>query len=120
MQGAGTLTGHALGAVATTTAAGAARLVAGVADGAQTTLHAARAIEFRAPTPSPQEPHTVESTPIRPRALEEYDINSISEASQDRPSNQGNPELQELLAQVRGMQERITELERDNTELKKT
>ena len=108
VQGAGTLTGHALGAMANTTAAGAAHLVAGVADGAQTALHVARAIEFRAPTPSQQEPQTVENTPMRPRALEEYDINSLSEASQDNPSSQGNPELQELLAQVRSMREEIS------------
>ena len=44
VQGAGSLTGQALGAVATTTAAGAARLVAGVAGGAQSALQAARAI----------------------------------------------------------------------------
>ena len=52
------------------------------------------------------------STPLRPRALEEYDINSISEASQDRPSNPGHPELQELLAQMRGMREEIAELKK--------
>ena len=120
VQGAGALTGHALGAVATTTAAGAARLVAGVADGASTALHAARAIEFRAPTPSQQEPQTVENTPIRPRALEEYDINSLSEASQEAPSPHGTPELRELLAQVRGMQDKITEQAREIAELRKT
>ena len=99
MQGASSLTGHALGAMATSTAAGAAKLVAGVAGGAQSALQAASAIEFSVPAAHPpQEAQTVESSPIRPRALEEYDVKSLSEASQEVPSTHGNPELRDLLA----------------------
>ena len=115
VQGAGSITGHAIGAVATSTAAGAARLVAGVAGGAQSALQAARTLEF-AGSPPRRDAHSVESSPVRPRALEEYDVSEAG--SQEVASSTGKPEYRELLAQMRNMQKQVTELQQESAKIK--
>ena len=76
VQGASSLTGHALGAVTTTAAAGAARLVAGLAGGAASAYTAARSIEFAPAPPPPPRPQaeSVDDSPVRPRQLEEFGV----------------------------------------------
>ena len=110
VQGASSLTGHALGAVTTTAAAGAARLVAGVAGGAASAYHAARSIDIAPATPPQRDAESVDDTPVRPRALEEYDVSEAGTAelgSAAGAAAKPSSDVKELLAGMRKMHKQM-------------
>ena len=114
VQSAGSLTGHALGAVTTTAAAGAARLVAGVTGGATTAIDAARSIEFAPATPPQRDAESVDDTLVRPRQLEEYDVSEAGTTevgSATGTTTRPSPEMKELMAEVRTIRKKMQEQE---------